>query len=243
MKKTLIVILLFILAPFLMLVPIIGAASAVGGFYDPDSGDDFDIETFGTSEVVQTVKGWYEEYISECATALDDRKKAVEKEHTTIETVDKPSQPTETEPEMTAPTETQPEMATGEPETEQREVCHVNVITTMDDFPLSAVLAYYNTLFTRYNSSKLPEKDDIRDMLTVMIDYSEHEADDGSENYYITMDFKPYQNLPDVIFQEWELSDEERSEYTEMYLNMTELVSGWLDEDLGSFINEEAVHG
>lgn len=36
------------------------------------------------------------------------------------------------------------EQETETQETEQREVCHVNVIIKMDEFPVSAVLAYYH---------------------------------------------------------------------------------------------------
>ena len=49
------------------------------------------------------------------------------------------------------------------------------------------------------------------------------------------MQFKDYHDLLAVEIAEWELSDEEYDEYTEMYLNVTEMVAGWLDEEL----NEE----
>ena len=56
-----------------------------------------------------------------------------------------------------------------EPGTEEREVCHVNVIITMDDFPLSAVLAYYNVLYIQGMMSgegfSVPSKDKVHDML------------------------------------------------------------------------------
>ena len=59
MKKALIVIVLVVMAPFLLLVPVIGAASSVDGFFDPDSGEDFDVEAYKTSDTVIKVKTWY----------------------------------------------------------------------------------------------------------------------------------------------------------------------------------------
>ena len=52
MKKALIAIVLVVMAPFLLLVPVIGAASSVDGFFDPDSGEDFDVENYKTSDTV-----------------------------------------------------------------------------------------------------------------------------------------------------------------------------------------------
>ena len=65
MKKVLIVIMLVVAAPFLLLLPVIGAASSVSGFYDYDSEEDFNVESFKTSAFVQNVKAWYAEYMSE----------------------------------------------------------------------------------------------------------------------------------------------------------------------------------
>ena len=97
MKKALIAIVLVVMAPFLLLVPVIGAASSVDGFFDPDSGEDFDVENYKTSDTVLKITSWYEEYISEYEKQLNDRKKEVEKEHTTTETVpkEKPQNPSE----------------------------------------------------------------------------------------------------------------------------------------------------
>jgi len=293
MKKLLIGMFFSLIAPFLLLVPIIGAAASVEGFYDPDSGEDFDIETFKTSSIVTTVKSWYDEYINECESAMNARKSEVEKEHTTIEIIQKPGGEQESDlqendkQESDAKEQTdagsisiqkskdskfeeiaidqpqkpavkpQPDDAlkdekedetesdsedNQEPVTEEREVCHVNVIITMDDLPLSAVLAYYNVLYIQGVMSgegfKAASKDKVHDMLSAMTEYSEIEEDD-SEDYYIIMQFKDYHELPSVVIEEWKLTDEENDEYTEMYLNVTEMVAGWLDEDL----NEEAEYG
>lgn len=294
MKKLLIGMVLSFIAPFLLLVPIIGAAASVEGFYDPSSGEDFDVETFKTSSIVTTVKSWYDEYINECESTMNERKTEVEKEHTTIEIIQKPGEEQESDTQENDKPETdaneqadtercvsvrkmkgskfeeiaveQPREPTAKPQpdevskdegedetesdsednqepgTEEREVCHVNVIITMDDFPLSAVLAYYNVLYIQGMMSgegfSVPSKDKVHDMLSAMTEYSELE-DDDSEDYYIVMQFKDYHDLPAVEIAEWELSDEEYDEYMEMYLNVTEMVAGWLDEEL----NEEDKYG
>lgn len=299
MKKVLILILFVIFAPFLMLIPLIGAVSAaVGGFYDHDSGEDFDPEKFKRSEIVQEVSAWYQEYIDEYAVTLNERKAAVEKENTTVEKIlqpkadkqsyepdtskyiamfgvskklqiiidksDKPDMPdvdidrrpdagnsskpdedSDKSEEETGEEEETEEEPKDEYEEIEIEVCHVNVTITMDNFPLSAVLSYYNVLF--YNgllsggSLKTPTKADIKSMLAKMTDCTEGYASNGSD-YYIVMSFRPYAELPEVIFPEWSLSEENRTEYEEMYLNVTEMVSGWLDENLG-LLEEENVDG
>lgn len=295
MKKALIAIVIVVMAPFLMLVPVIGAASSVDGFFDPDSGEDFDVEAYKTSDTVIKVTSWYEEYISEYEKKLDNRKKKVEKEHTTTETVPKEklqnsSEEVKAEPQKVTKKlqiivgnkdndQKSDEMTTYDPdepsakpggssgdngndkesdgesetetddqesenqETEQREVCHVNVIIKMDDFPVSAVLAYYQVLVIKRmfdgDGIKTPKKDDIKDMLAAMTDCTE-KPDDNSEDYYITMSFKSYKELPGVMFTKWQLSEDELSEYTERYLNVTEMVSGWIDENLSAFEKEDA---
>ena len=115
----------------------------------------------------------------------------------------------------------------------------------MDNFPLSAALSYYNVLFysgmLSGESNKASTKADIKSMLAKMTDCTERYSSDGS-NYYIVMSFRPYAELPDVIFSEWSLSEENRTEYEEMYLNVTGMVSGWLEEDL-VFLEKEKVDG
>ena len=54
------------------------------------------------------------------------------------------------------------------------------------------------------------------------------------------MSFKNYEELPETLFATWELSDEEREEYSDIYLNVTQMVAGWIDEDLSIFENEES---
>ena len=318
MKKALIAIVLVVMAPFLLLVPVIGAASSVDGFFDPDSGEDFDVENYKTSDTVLKITSWYEEYISEYEKQLNDRKKEVEKEHTTTETVpkEKPQNPSEEKEiktesrkvtkkpqlivgnkdrdqksdEMTLYDPDEPSTKPGGPsakpggppakpggtsakpggtsgdkgnaqesddgsegedgeqetetqETEQREVCHVNVIIKMDEFPVSAVLAYYHVRVIKSmldgDGIKPPKKDDIKDMLAAMTSCTE-KPDDTSEDYHITMTFKSYKELPGVMFTKWQLSEEKLSEYTERYLNVTEMVSGWIDENLSAFEKEDA---
>lgn len=296
MKKILVTIMLVVFAPFLMLIPIIGVASAVGGFFDHDSGEDFDPEKFKTSEIVQEVSAWYQEYIDEYTATLNERKAAVEKENTTVEkilqpkadkqsyepdisnygmfrlsekpeiVIDVPDKPDVVKPEIdkkhddTVGNKKEPDKEDDskndipeekEEETKEEyeeieiEVCHVNVTITMDNFPLSAVLSYYNVLFysgmLSGESNKTPTKADIKSMLAKMTDCTERYSSDGS-NYYIVMSFRPYAELPDVIFSEWSLSEENRTEYEEMYLNVTEMVSGWLEEDL-VFLEKEKVDG
>lgn len=294
MKKVIIAIALFLVIPFALLVPLISAvSSAVAGFYDSESGENFDVGKFTTSKAAMNVKAWYEEYINEYKNTIDERKKEVEKEHTTIEivkkqkvqeeknntrtvdmsrsiqvykfndskfgeiTVDEPDKPS-TKPRPTKPpsddkesetksseSESQESEVPTEPETEQREVCHVNVIVEMDDFPLSAILAYYNVLFTRRQSDEIfiaPTQKDINFMLDKMMDYIE-KPDDDSEDYYITVSFKSYSVLPDIVFSEWGLTNKEWSECVEMYLNLTEMVAGWMNEDLTVFDDEEAIDG
>ena len=290
MKKVLIVIMLVVAAPFLLLLPVIGAESSVSGFYDYDSEEDFNVESFKTSAFVQNVKAWYAEYMSEYEEKMNDRKMAVEKENTTIETVEKQKSRDETQEDDTTAEqpdeipekqvavsvhklndskfteitvdepdnpsdekeasrdenedterESEPESGekeTQEPETEQIEVCHVNVIIEMGDFPISAALAYYNVLFIKRlmvdGKNKQPKKDDIKAMLAAMTEYSESRSD-NSDDYYITMNFKPYEELPKVMFDEWTVSDDELLEYSERYLNVTEMIAGWFDEDLSAF--------
>ena len=135
------------------------------------------------------------------------------------------------------------EQETETQETEQREVCHVNVIIKMDEFPVSAVLAYYHVRVIKSmldgDGIKPPKKDDIKDMLAAMTSCTE-KPDDNSEDYHITMTFKSYKELPGVMFTKWQLSEEKLSEYTERYLNVTEMVSGWIDENLSAFEKEDA---
>ncbi len=290
MKKVLIVIMLVVAAPFLLLLPVIGAASSVSGFYDYDSEEDFNVESFKTSAFVQNVKAWYAEYMSEYEEKMNDRKMAVEKENTTIETVEKQKSRDETQEDDTTAeqpdeipekqvavsvhklndskfteitvdepdnpsdekeasrdenedTERESEPESGEQETqeletEQIEVCHVNVIIEMGDFPISAALAYYNVLFIKRlmvdGKNKQPKKDDIKAMLAAMTEYSESRSD-NSDDYYITMNFRPYEELTKVMFNEWTVSDDELLEYSERYLNVTEMIAGWFDEDLSAF--------
>lgn len=296
MKKLLIGLLLSFIAPFLLLVPIIGAAASVEGFYDPDSGEDFNIETFKTSSTVLTVKSWYDEYINDYADKMNDRKREVEKEHTTIEIIQKPG----SEQESDTQEDDKPEPETGvkeqadtgknvsvhkmenskfeeiaveqpqepaikpqpdetskdeknegedeekdasednqEQQTEEREVCHVNVIISMDEYPLSSILAYYNALYIQAVGAgerfELPAKGDVHDMLAAMTEYSETQ-DDDSENYYINMHFKFYDELPYIVFSG--MPQDEYDEYSEMYLNLTEMISGWIDEDLSTYKKE-----
>lgn len=267
MKKILIPILFVVFAPFLMLIPLIGAVSAaVGGFYDHDSGENFNPEKFKTSEIVQEVSSWYQEYIDEYTATLNERKAAVEKENTTVEKIlqpkaDMPDADIDRRPDAGNSLQSEEDSDKSEDEigeeeeTEEEskdeyeeieiEVCHVNVTITMDNFPLSAVLSYYNVLFysgmLSGESNKAPTKADIKSMLAKMTDCTERYSSDGS-NYYIVMSFRPYAELPDVIFSEWSLSEENRTEYEEMYLNVTEMVSGWLEEDL-VFLEKEKVDG
>ena len=315
------------LMPFMILISIIGAAaSSVSGFFNPDSGEDFDPEKFKTSEVVTEMRTWYEEYLSEYENTMNTRKTEVERENTTIERIEKPksetasSKPPAPPPEQKSMNNMQPrtvvnvsalknmndpkftgiaidgteelpgrgqsasrpdtssgsqETATGEEreeestgesenqsetisseenedgsieadedtEVEEHEVCHVNVIISMGEFPLSAVLSYYNLLFIKQinngGSINTPSKEQINEMLASMTVYEENAAE-GSEDYYISMHFKDYTELPETIFTTWGLTDEEYKEYSEMYLNITQMVAGWLDEDLSSFENEES---
>lgn len=76
-------------------------------------------------------------------------------------------------------------------------------------------------------------------MLAAMTSCTE-KPDDNSEDYHITMTFKSYKELPGVMFTKWQLSEEKLSEYTERYLNVTEMVSGWIDENLSAFEKEDA---
>lgn len=111
-------------------------------------------------------------------------------------------------------------------------------MSIMGDFPISAALAYYNVLFIKRlmvdGKNKQPKKDDIKAMLAAMTEYSESRSD-NSDDYYITMNFKPYEELPKVMFDEWTVSDDELLEYSERYLNVTEMIAGWFDEDLSAF--------
>lgn len=327
------------LMPFMILISIIGAASSsVSGFFNPDSGEDFDPEKFKTSEVVTEMRTWYEEYLSEYENTMNTRKAEVESENTTIERIEKPKSETASSEPPAPPTAPPPEQksmnnmqprtvvnvraiknmndprftgiaidgteelpgrgtsasrpdtssgsqdtASGEEheeesagesknpsenegeyesgnvssegnedenmeadedtEVEEHEVCHVNVIISMGEFPLSAVLSYYNLLFIKQinngGSINTPSREQINEMLASMTVYEENAAE-GSEDYYISMHFKDYTELPETIFTTWGLTDEEYKEYSEMYLNITQMVASWIDEDLSSFENEES---
>lgn len=287
------------LMPFMILISIIGAAaSSVNGFFNPDSGEEFDPEKFKTSEVVTVTRTWYEAYLSEYESTMNIRKAEVEKENTTIERIEKPksdsvspesAEPGQniestqqaitvkpriakkqndkkfseiaidgTEDNPSRPSDSQTgtssdseETDTGEEngetdvntEVEEIEVCHVNVIISMGEIPLSAILAYYNLLAINQlisgESFKVPSQEQINEMLTLMTVYEEQAADD-SDDYYLLMSFKNYEELPETMFATWELSDEEHEEYSDIYLNVTQMVAGWIDEDLSLFENEES---